>query len=316
MKRFLKNVAVFGGISILVLLLIVAFDLFVVGNQYTNAYSAALSDKIERLQTITEPKIILVGNSNLSFGIDSASIEQAMNMPVVNLGYHGGMGNAFHEEMAKLGIRQGDIVVVCHTEYDADEIEDAVLLCSTLEKDTNLWRLLRGKDWRVFLKGYPRYCLNAAIRYFTKSDQPIADSSYARSAFNRYGDIVVRPPVAEDAQIFFDGALCVPKITPEDMERMNSFNRYVQEQGATMVVTFYAVAMGEYTPAEEEYLQFQAELTEKLDCEIISDIRDYFMPYEYFYDTVFHLTDEGVSIRTRQLIEDLQNWAQNSGSKK
>ena len=290
--------------------LIVAFDLFVVGNQYTHSYSAALGDKIERLQSITEPKIILVGNSNLSFGIDSAAIEQAMNMPVVNLGYHGGMGNAFHEEMAKLGIRQGDIVVVCHTEYDADEIEDAVLLCSTLEKDTKLWQLLRPKDWKMFLKGYPRYCINAAIRYFVNGDQPMADNSYARSAFNEYVDIVVRPEVAEDARIFFEGALTVPVITAEEMERMNSFNRYVREQGATMVVTFYAVAMGEYTPAEEEYLQFQNELAQKLDCEIISDIRDYFMPYAYFYDTVYHLTDEGTAIRTGQLIEDLQNWLQ------
>ena len=310
MKRFLKNVAVFAGISVFLVSLIVAFDLFVVGNQYTHSYSAALGDKIERLQSITEPKIILVGNSNLSFGIDSAAIEQAMNMPVVNLGYHGGMGNAFHEEMAKLGIRQGDIVVVCHTEYDADEIEDAVLLCSTLEKDTKLWQLLRPKDWKMFLKGYPRYCINAAIRYFMNGDQPMADNSYARSAFNEYGDIVVRPEVAEDARIFFEGALTVPVITAEEMERMNSFNRYVREQGATMVVTFYAVAMGEYTPAEEEYLQFQSELAQKLDCEIISDIRDYFMPYAYFYDTVYHLTDEGTAIRTGQLIEDLQNWLQ------
>ena len=181
---------------------------------------------------------------------------------------------------------------------------------STLEKDTKLWQLLRPKDWKMFLKGYPRYCINAAIRYFVNGDQPMADNSYARSAFNEYGDIVVRPEVAEDARIFFEGALTVPVITAEEMERMNSFNRYVREQGATMVVTFYAVAMGEYTPAEEEYLQFQNELAQKLDCELISDIRDYFMPYAYFYDTVYHLTDEGTAIRTGQLIEDLQNWLQ------
>ena len=50
---------------------------------------------------IEEPKIILIGNSNLAFGIDSEKIENSVGMPVVNLGLHGSLGNEFHESMAK-----------------------------------------------------------------------------------------------------------------------------------------------------------------------------------------------------------------------
>ena len=45
----------------------------------------------------------------MEFGFNSEEIEEAMGMPVVNMGLHGGMGNAFHEEMGKLNVQPGRI---------------------------------------------------------------------------------------------------------------------------------------------------------------------------------------------------------------
>lgn len=58
--------------------------------QYLGNYQASLIDKVERLESIQEPKIVLIGDSNLAFGIDSERIEEAFGMPVVNMGLHGG----------------------------------------------------------------------------------------------------------------------------------------------------------------------------------------------------------------------------------
>ena len=30
--------------------------------------------------------------------------------------------------------------------------------------------------------------------------------------------------------------------------------------------------------------------------------------YDYFYDTKYHLTEEGAKVRTKQLIMDLKRW--------
>ena len=43
--------------------------------QYENGYCASLIDKVSRLESIDDPKIVLLGNSNLSFGIDSSLID-------------------------------------------------------------------------------------------------------------------------------------------------------------------------------------------------------------------------------------------------
>ena len=112
MKRFIQNLLVFFGLLVLGMFGMIVFKYFVIGSQYKYSYVASFYDKIERLESINEPKIILVGNSNLAFGMNSEKLEKSMGMPVVNLGLHNNLGSAFHEQMAKFNINKGDIVEI------------------------------------------------------------------------------------------------------------------------------------------------------------------------------------------------------------
>ena len=308
MKRFLTNLLLMVMMVCIVLTAIVSFDFLMMGNQYTQAYTGSILDKTARMASIQEPKILLVGNSNLSFGMNSALLEEATGMPVVNLGLHGGLGNAFHEEMAKPYIREGDIVLLCHSDYGSASIGDNTLAWVTLEKHTELWHILRPEDWGKFLRAYPEYFLNTVKNWLTHSDVPIADSSYARCAFNKYGDITVRPVHSTSQYEFGPGSVTLPQISEAELARINAFHDYVRSCGATLLLSYYPIAHGEFTPAESDYLAIQDTLKRELDFPIISDIRDYFIPYEYFYDTVYHLNEDGVAIRTNQLITDLLAW--------
>lgn len=135
--------------------------------QYSDSYNVGLIDKVERLESIEEPKIVLIGNSNLAFGIQSELLEKEIQMPVVNMGLHGGLGNAFHEEMAKINVHEGDIYVLCHTEYNDDgDIKDPTLAWTTIEDHIELWKLLRKEDILPMLRAYPNYlrkCINLCI---------------------------------------------------------------------------------------------------------------------------------------------------------
>ena len=92
---FLKLFLLFVIVSLLEVLC-----LLTISPQFTHEYNASFIDKMKRLESINEPKIVLVSNSNLAFGIQSDLIEDAFEMPVVNLGLHGGLGNAFHESVS------------------------------------------------------------------------------------------------------------------------------------------------------------------------------------------------------------------------
>lgn len=306
------KIVLFVALICVILLGIVDFDRYLIGGQYKLNYQASLIDKVERLENIDEPKIILVGNSNLSFGIYSNQIEEAIGMPVVNLGLHGSLGNAFHEEIAKLSINKGDIVIVCHSNYaDEDVISDPELAWITYDYNEIIWPIFRKKDYLTMLKAYPAYLRDSYSLWITKSGNREPGNGYCRSAFNQYGDVIVKDETEQmnTDEFFKTNSISVPSINDTCINRLNNLNRYCVDKGATLLVAGYPIAYGKYSEfTEKDFNAFQSELTSMLDCKVISNYSDYFFPYDYFFNTALHLNEKGAIIRTKQLIEDLENW--------
>lgn len=286
--------------KILILFVFVVAICFNMMPQYSGYYGAALLDKVARLKALDGPKIVLLGNSNLVYGIDSSMIEQELGMPVVNMGLHGGCGNAFHEEMAKLNVKEGDIYVICHTEYTDEGIVSPVVVWVTIENHFELWKLLRTEDIPVMIKSYPAY-LKHCIGYWENEN---GNLPLDRTLFNEYGDLATERN--ELIYEFGDGNRYCPEIDDATAKRINELNRYLEDRGAALVVAGYPIAKGNFTADEEEFVHFQTQLQEKLDCEVISDFRDYMIDCSLFFDAAWHLNTKGVEVRTEQLISDLK----------
>lgn len=274
--------------------------------QYENGYNASLIDKVERLESIDEPKIVLLGHSSLAFGIDSERIEEAFGMPVVNMGLHGGNGNAFHEEMAKYNVAQGDIYIICHSDYDDDNvIQDAMTAWSSIENHLNLWKILRVNDIGTMAKSFPIYLKHCLGYHSAGTGNQDPGGLYARSAFNEYGDVAL---LREGNQYTFEGEVVPPGIGDAAVDRINELNGYLARRGATLLVAGYPIGNGNVTAEAAEFEAFQEQLADRLDCPVISNYVDYMFDYRYFYDTNLHLNTEGVALRTGQLISDIKRW--------
>ena len=305
---FIRN---FKQISVFIIKLCVVmgvlFALFcMISPQYLYSYNASLIDKIDRLEAINEPKIVLVGNSNLAFGINSEEIEEAFGMPVVNLGLNSELGNPFLEEMAKLNVNEGDIYILCHTNYADDDTIGVPSVWVTLEDHFHLWKILRGKDVIPMLQGFPTYVKGCMELWEEERGNRSGENAYNRVAFNEYGDVAYeRKEPKKEIDI---REVKVPEIADITADRINELNQYMEDRGATLLIAGYPIMVGEGTPPEEEYVNFQKQLEDAMDAEVISDFTDYMIEYRYFYDTIYHLTDEGVEIRTRQLISDLNTY--------
>lgn len=315
MRKFLANLLLITASIVLVLSAMLLTGIFIIGcqNEKEDNYDASLIDKVERLKSINVPKMILVGNSNLAFGMDSEMLENAINMPVVNLGLHGGLGNAFHENIAKLNVNSGDIIIVCHTTYSDDSrINDVELCWHTLEYHKDLWEILDPEDYFDVAIAFPKYWRRSFQKAIKHTILPYKAevSSYSRKAFNKYGDVVVKPDSGRKSEerMFWPGHEKVPQVNDTCTNRLNELNKYIKEKGATLLIAGYPIAHGKYTPPDEEYEKFQTKLREKLDCVVISDFKDYFMPYSFFYDGAPHLNKEGARLRTLQLIKDIKKF--------
>ena len=314
-NSFISN---FEGTKLFIAKILIGLILFAVYinsllPQYSQTYDASLVDKVNRLESIRTPKIVLIGNSNLAFGIDSKFLEDEMGMPVVNMGLHGGLGNTFHEEMARLNVTPGDIYVICHSSYnDNDKIGNAELAWITIENHFHLWNLLRFSDIQDMVQSFPVYLKKSFTLVSAGTGNKKTDSVYARQAFNEYGDIEV-----ERRKNFYNGygdwMKAIPGVGDVAANRLNALNKYLTEKGATLLIAGYPIRNGSVTANSSQYTLFQEKLSKKLDCPVISNYIDYMFDYRYFYNAHLHLNSEGAKLRTIQLVSDLKHWMQ-SGS--
>ncbi len=315
MKRFIKKILIFAAL-LLITVALKAFQVNVIGQQNGDNYLAAVHDKLERLHSLKSPKIILVGNSNLVFGMDSEMLETAMGMPVVNLGLHGALGNSFHERMAIGGINKGDLVIIAHHTYNKDDkIESPYVCWETIDNDPSVFGILRAGDVADILGAYPAYTMDNFYIWLKGSGNRPQEKPYSRSSYNEYGDILIRPEEAalSEEELFAGTHHHAPSAGADTAARINSFNKYVKDCGATLLIAGAPIAYGKYSEfGVEEIEKLNTDLRSMMDCAVISDFKDYMYPYSYFYDTRYHLSLDGARKRTGQLIEDLKLWqAQN-----
>lgn len=319
--------------------LLVALFVFLIGFVWLplldfESYNGSIIDKTERLKTVQGPKIVLIGDSNVAYGMRSDLLEQAFGMPVVNMGYNALMGTVFNENLAKRNVVPGDIYIIAYALYSDDKADfqkmadvlsalrvsqDARSIIFEPPWDENDWELL-GR----IAKGYPAYLRShaqaLAIKTVKEIDKrlhlhlPQNAENIARSSFNEYGDIapgLKLTTVMKDDTEFQDYEVQVPG--PETIERWNELNKWYSARGATLLLAGYPIPYGKYTPPIEEFEAARKEIKTKVDIPLISNFRDYMFAYELFYNSSLHLNDEGARLRTEQLIKDLRGWMEQTG---
>ncbi|MBO6015960.1 MAG: hypothetical protein J6P60_05170 [Lachnospiraceae bacterium] len=303
----MKKNAIFFCKLLLMGALVAGFCFLCVMPQYTYNNQAAMVDKVRHLQSLEGSKITLVGNSNLAFGIQSQLLEQELGMPVANMGLHGGVGNAFNEQAAKINIDEGDLIILSPSSFhDNDRIKNPELAWITIENHPEMFRFIRLKDIPDMAMAYPTYLRKCIGMWANGTGNQDTEPIYSRSKYNAYGDnIYPRPQSLEELDLSEVG---LPQISDAYVERVNALNRYVTERGATLLVAAYPIAWTEDAPSKEEYAAFERSLRSRLDCEVISDYTDYCLEPKYFYNTYLHLTDEGARIRTELLIGDIRRY--------
>ena len=300
---------------LLMALMVFVFCFYFVMPQYTYNNQAAMVDKVNRLESIDGAKITLVGNSNLAFGIQSQLLEDEMGMPVANMGLHGGVGNVFNEQAAKINIHEGDLIILSPSSFnDNDRIKNPELAWITIENHKNMWRFIRFKDIPDMAMAYPTYLKKCIGMWSNGTGNRDTEPIYSRSKYNEYGDnIYPRPQSTEDLEL--EGYVAIPTISDAYVKRVNALNKYVTERGATLLIAAYPIAWHENAPSKEEYEKFEQELRQRLDCQVISDYTQYCFEPEYFFNTYLHLTDEGAKMRTELLIQDLKKYLEESDKK-
>lgn len=107
MKKFIVRIVFFFCIVIVVFC---AAMRFIPPAKTHYMYGAKI--KNERLDTLASPRLVLVGGSNVAFGIESGLLEDSLRFNVQNAALHAGMGLRFILGQASERLKEGDVLVI------------------------------------------------------------------------------------------------------------------------------------------------------------------------------------------------------------
>ena len=283
------------------------------GSIYSETYYAALLKQYDRLNSVEGERVVLIGNSNVSFGADSELFQELYGKPLVSFGLYGSLGTKLMLDLSKSGIKRGDTVVLAlefnEDAYSLDFHSETVL--KALETRPSLLFRTDFDNYEDILGGVFGF-VATKFSFAAEGVAPTNEGVYKNSSINSYGEIEkgLRP-----GNILREGCLAEIVMTdPEDIEDgfidyLNEYIDYCKIRGITVLYSFSPVngkAVEEQGVSKDDLYDFYDYLCEALHCPVISDPNVYTLDYRYFYDTNFHLNDAGAVVRTINLVRDLK----------
>lgn len=309
MKTFIRNLALFLFCTMVFAGMIVLFlpNPAIQGNiLYANR------DKQARLQTLPSPKVIIVGGSNASMGINSAVLQDSLGLPIVNMAIHGGLGLFFMMNEVLPYVKPGDKVVLLpdysqffgKTAYG--EVELAALM---IDANPEASRYVPLKQKMLLFKKTIEYAIskikfpvNSIQMYFLKRTPD--NWVYRRTSANEYGDINIHWNKPKIAYGSFELEDSLP-INEEVISRINTFKTEVEKRNAF----FYLLPPCMETTSFKKLKPTITRIGQKLEQSHLVDTYEaekFSYPDSLCFDHPFHLRGAAVEENSRRIYRSIQ----------
>lgn len=306
-------------LTALLLLLILPISLLGVGLSlptcYQDSYYAQLPELYHRLTDSQGKRIILVGGSNIAFGVDVGLLEHMLaqygyEYTVCPFGLYAAVGTSAMLELSQNHLREGDVVVL--------SVEPTDETLSTYFGASAFWKCAEeapelltavGPAHQAALAGNYIGFLQERASICRSGQFPHAEGVYAKASFDVDGNMSFyragnNMPLGWDTGVPVN--LTTVSISPDFAQQVNEYCETARARGAEVYLSFSPVNRSalEGDPAEGTAAYFRACL-EAFDCPAISDPNRYILDSGWFYDSNFHLNSAGAVLRTCLLAEDL-----------
>ncbi len=318
-------------LKLLALAVAIILSGLLIGQYHTNlrddSYLAAILEKDRLIRNTPSPKIILVGGSNLAFGIDSKAMEDSLGLHVVNMGLYAKLGLKYMLAQVRPYIKQGDVVVVV-PEYDqfygdyanGDNTLNTALLYAPADRIPDFIRSYSIVDvvLRPRVENARRSFLRASAAAVGKEDMLFPQDTntvYNRHSFNQYGDAVshLGKKGMNPDSIFVKPLPPMKEFNRGTLKELNSIESKSKEENAHAYFLFPSYIDRSYVINVAAIDSLRRKLAGGMDMPIVGTPKDFVMDKKYFFDTRYHLNREGRDLRTRKMIEILRETGRRDG---
>lgn len=306
MIRFITRLSIFVALQLAILGFVVQR-----GVRYSeNTYLAAMHDKLDRLESLSEPRLIIVGGSNGAFGIHSEVVAEGIPQSPVNLSLHAALGIDFYLRLVEDHVRAGDTVILI-PEY---ELADRTIneksrtqmklacpeLSQYLSNDPSKWEKIKAildRDSLITLHSFSHCAFQR---------KPNHETAYRRSGFNEFGDLTAHYELPAEHINERSGIAYKEKKVEKFINRLNQFGDACHQAGAKVYLSFVPVNRGRFEDSRQGIQKFEDAYRARLNFPVLDRPEEYVFDDALFYDTFYHLNREGGEQRSRIMNQALR----------
>ena len=290
---------------------------------YSGSYYDTFPDKMDYLRSISKKKkLVLFSGSSARFGYDSAFLEENLEgYKVSNMGVFAYTNALPQLELIRRQMNEGDILLVS-PEFDAAKRQfcttnafDDDFFCM-IEADYDLLRELDLSEYTKVFSSFSSYLskrrgmeerdYSISASFYDEDGNPVSSPSY-----NAYGDYIVHRKNADSDKPVYGLPLdYTVSAFPEELYIKPANREYqrFQDDGIQVLFTYAPrnrQAISKQSTKEERD-RLDAYLREKLCVPVISTLEESLYPGHLLYGTDNHLSDEGVMLRSRMILDQLK----------
>lgn len=272
--------------------------------------TAQFADDVDRLMlNADKKKMVFFAGCSMSYGLVSPDVEAAFGKEyfIVDTGVIGSTNAWFQFQCMLPYLGEGDVFVHAPEQMSSYQLlyklraEYRTFVC--VEGNYDLLAQIDCSKIGAFFDCFSEY---NKIR----SVLPPSDYGRKNENYNEYGDIVMpRENSPEDANYGLETLFAMHFVTEDSLRNLNEIYGQMEAKGAKVFFSFAPINKNTLTQEDidtQSWLQFENRMREGLGYPVISSAYDYLMEGKYFYDTDYHLSEEGASVRTQMLIRDLK----------
>ena len=280
-------------------------------NSHENDFTAAIVDKYDRLNEAEGKKIVFVGGSSLPFGLRCDLIESELpGYTAVDFGLYAALGTVVMMDLSLSGISEGDLVILA-PETDPQLYSDFFtprMFRTAIGDRTDLLSSLSSERRKEAARAYYPVLYD---RLRQRNDPTVPDTElYARSSFDEYGDIAfVRTRNRMSGGYDDSNTVSLSGLLDGGfVDEVNAYAKKVREKGATLLFWFPPINESAVRFSDKEATRFMSRLADRLDCAVLGDVRDTVYDPGYFYDTNYHLNDDGAVMHTANALRKIKDY--------
>lgn len=312
MKPHIRKLAL-----IMVLVAIIPLYLAITGialpTCYGETYYAQLAPMYQRLQNTDGKKLIVLGGSNVAFGLDGTYLQQLLSQQgyqytVCPFGLYAAVGTSAMLDLSLNTLSAGDVVVLAMepTSETLSSYFGATAFWKCAEEAPELLLPLNSDRKAAMIGSYLQYLQDRLVLVQTDSI-PHPTDVYGKASFDVDCNMTYPRP-GNILSLGYDTGTPVDFSAIEISEDFaDQVNRYCQEatrKGAHVYLSFSPVNRTAVVD-ESAAVDFFNQCLDAFSCPIISDPSRYILDSGWFYDSNFHLNTAGAKLRTFRLAEDL-----------